>query len=278
VLFRSEGSTAIADSRGSYVLFYKTFPSQFANSECMRLGWTEDEGVGWCYYEGPRWPVVASGCSCVVIRDVNGRRLMVVSDEVLGKLVEIEGGEGAGVTRNLVDYEGESLESDFTSSFLTREIGGSSETLFTRFDRGELVVRPLAGYEQAVGEMDASLDIDGDERAVETEDLDYEDKITFIGDCSGKRIQLRCEFSKAGFAIGKVEARIQTQDKRRLTESNTLEDYELELASNLIVWGNRARPLINSAVSSKATGGNAVTGTYSVVEGLDGRQSAIQIG
>tara|TARA_R110002096_G_scaffold176799_4_gene353220 strand:- start:8608 stop:10968 length:2361 start_codon:yes stop_codon:yes gene_type:complete len=267
------GSTAIYHPDGYYILWYKDDSSLSKPNKTLRLGLVEDVGIGWSPYSGNDWISPPSRQGIVRGVDPTTSLMMIVgantSNNTITQIETFDGPESSRFVRRTTDDFGGN-NSDYSWSVDLGELTGSTESLWVLHENTNFFMRPFE--RDTAYPSDLELTIKGyiDDEAVQTasfftEDLDGD--ISFDKNLNGKRIRLQISGNKSNIKMVGTETVYRVQDRPSRSNSNKVADYQLELATGLLVWATRTNPLENIMRLPTSTDRNAaVVGQVGLVQ------------
>lgn len=261
-------ASAYYDSRGAYIMWYYDHDNV---PRTLRLGMTEEGGIGWSWYDGANWPAPAISCRVATAPLVHGQRCGWVADDY-GQLWVVEY-QGVGNDRPVSD-DGTDVE----YSVKGREIRGTSERHWVVHQQTFVFLRPVPGYPQT-DLLNVDLTVNAYTDGSLTPTATYtgapmDERVVFSEDLGCRRLQIEVSATGAQHCIPNIETLFQSQDRNTLWDADKLRSVQEDLASDLVFWSNREDPLRNSA----AWGGNEI-GTWqdtegSTVTGVDGKSDS----
>jgi hypothetical protein len=267
------GSTAIYHPDGYYILWYKDDAALATPNKTLRLGLVENVGVGWSPYSGDDW--IATPARMGVVRGIDPTTSLMmivganINNNTITQIETFDGPETSRfVRRTTDDFGGNNSEYGFSVDF--GELTGSTESFWVLHENTNFFMRPFE--RDTAYPTDLVLTVKGyiDDEAVETstfftEDLDGD--ISFDKNLNGKRIRLQISGNKSNIKMVGTETVYRVQDRPSRSSSNKVADYQLELASNLVVWATRTSPLENIMELPTSAYRDAVqVGTVSLVQ------------
>tara|TARA_R110002167_G_scaffold352273_2_gene565172 strand:+ start:10451 stop:12796 length:2346 start_codon:yes stop_codon:yes gene_type:complete len=248
------GSTAIYHPDGYYILWYKDDAALTAPNKTLRLGLVENVGVGWSPYSGDDWIAPPSRMGIVRGIDPTTSLMMIVGANTnTNTITQIETFNGPAtsrfVRRTTDDFGGNNSDYGWSEDF--GELIGSSESFWVLHENTNFFMRPFE--RDAAYPSDLVITIKGyvDDEVVETATFfteDFDGDVSFDKNLIGKRIRLQISGNKSNIKMVGTETVYRVQDRPSRSSSNKVADYQLELASNMVVWATRTSPLENIMV------------------------------
>ena len=267
------GSTAIYHPDGYYILWYKDDAALTAPNKTLRLGLVENVGVGWSPYSGDDWIAPPSRMGIVRGIDPTTSLMMIVGANTnTNTITQIETFDGPAtsrfVRRTTDDFGGNNSDYGWSEDF--GELIGSSESFWVLHENTNFFMRPFE--RDTAYPSDLVITIKGyvDDEVVETATFfteDFDGDVSFDKNLIGKRIRLQISGNKSNIKMVGTETVYRVQDRPSRSSSNKVADYQLELASNMVVWATRTSPLENIMVLPASAYRDAVqVGTVSLIQ------------
>lgn len=245
------GSASVYHPDGYYILWYRDDSSEAYPNKTLRLGLVEDVGTGWCRYSGTDWVKTPQNRGAIRgIEPNSGLMWIVAVDQAKGSVYQIETFNGPSNTRFVRrDVDGYGSEnSDYQWSVDYGELVGSSESFWVLHENTNYFLRPFersGTYPTGIQiEAQAYVDDNASQKAVfYTTDLDSD--VSFDKNIIGKRIRTRLLGNKAGVKLVGTETIYRVQDRPTRSSDHLVSSYQEELATGLVFWSTRVKPLEN---------------------------------
>ena len=245
------GSVSVYHPDGYYILWYKDDASLEKPNKTLRLGLTEDVGIGWSPYSGDAWVSPPSRAGVIRgIDDTTSLMMIVGVDTNTDSITQIETFDGPSnsrfVRRDVDDYNG--VPTNFEWSMDFGELIGSTESFWVLHENTNFFLRPFYRDGEYPDGLVVTVECFVDDESTasatfKTEDLKGD--ISFDKNLNGKRIRLRLSGSRPGVKLVGTETVYRVQDRPTRSQSNYMANYQLELATDLVLWGTRLNPLDN---------------------------------
>jgi hypothetical protein len=251
-----DGACSVYDpTTGAYLIWYRKSDDSPNLDRTLRLGTSEEGGIGWCFYTGANWPQPYPGCRGITVVDDNGNRLLLVADNVNGRLVWVESYDGVDLDAAYgLDFEGEDDEAIIESNVLLREFTAATERNWSRHLQSFVWARPIPG-QTLDSDFTIAVRVYSDGGIVpdaEIVGVQTSERVSFREEVGGRRLQIGIKASGSAHCISGVETVFQSLDKKSLASTPVRISEEEEICSGLTLWLNRRKPWENSANPAEA--------------------------